>query len=223
MNNSVHLILQPQANVGKNYIGSLLSQYLDRKGSVSFVVMDKHNPVLWDKVLDEIFNPDKTPFVVVIRSHCFETFQAYLNEAEIIKTILSSEIKLTNHYVFTSGRNGDYLDKTLDFICESVETRSGVNVIWENDNMGTTFSYGTNGKYPRLSNFPVFKKIKNHISSCIYLRPESYYFQKDLSSHIRSGKTFDHEVRLSTNDLVYRQRLYHIQKKIFREIQNAGI
>ncbi len=57
----------------------------------------------------------------------------------------------------------------------------------------------------------------------IHLPAQSYYFQKDLSSHIFSGQTFNQAITRSENNLIFRQRLYQIKKRTFEDIKNAGI
>jgi len=223
LNNSIHIFLQPQSNIGKGYISLLLKQYLSEKNDIGYFLIKKKNIALWDDLFNEIVKQKKTVFIISVSSICFVEFSKYLRETKIFNSIKALEIDVFNHYIFTPGRNGEGVQEIFNFIASTIKKRSGKNIIWENNNLGTTLKNYTKGQCSMLKDFPGFKEIKNDIFTTIYLPAETLCFQKDLSFHIRSGKTFNQAIYHSPNNLIFRQRLYQIKKRTFKAMENGSI
>lgn len=223
MDNSIHIILQPQSGIGKKYIAFILKQYLISKNKVKYYSIQEKNIPLWDQILDEFFTRKNQIFIIVISSACFEYFQSYLNETKILVTGSQIKDQIFNHYIFTPGRNGEGVKNTLDFILCDIKKRSGKNIIWENYNLGITLKEFTKGQYSRVTELPEYKQIESDVFEVVHLPAQSFYFQKELSSHVQSGQTFDQAIYNSENNLTSRQRLYQIKKRTFGAIENAGI
>lgn len=223
MNSQIHLILQPHSGVGKSYIAFLLKQYFELTNSIkSYSIQDK-NILFWDTIFEDIFIKGPQIIIINISSAVYEIFQKYLNETNILNLLSESNCSIYNHYIFTPGRTGIKLNKTLQFIQSEVIKRAGHSVVWENYNLGTTLKEYTKGQFSRLYEYLEFIKIKLTIHKTILLPEESFYHKKDLYSHILSGTAFDHAIYNSKNNLIYRQRLYQIKKRALEVIENAGI
>ena len=223
LNNSVHFIAQPQSSIGKRYIAHLLKQYLAGRGDINYYSFQKKDIILWDKVFSSFFEQNRFSFIITVSSSCFTEFTKYLTENKFFESVKSSGRMLFNHYIFTPGRNGEDFKKTFNYILNALKNRSGNNVVWENDNLGTTIQNHTKGQYSKLKDFPEFQKIERRKYSTIHLPAETFCFQKDLSTHIRSGETFDQAIYDSGKNLIFRQRLYQLKNRYFGAIKNAGI
>lgn len=224
MNNFIHLISQPQPGIGKSYIAYIFKQYLKSKVPLKTYSIEKLNISLWDKIFDLFFNQERQNFIIDVDSAFYEPFKQYLAETNILNSISSdSKNEIIHHNIFTPGRNGERTRDTLDYISGQVKKRVGQTIVWENQNCGITLKQQTKGQFSRLSELPEFKHIKDDINSIIHLPAEAVCFQKDLSSHILSGQTFDQAIYKSGNNLIYRQRLYKIKKRTFEAIENGNV
>lgn len=221
LNDSIHLVAQPQTSIGKKFIASLLEQYLTEIGDVKLFFIQTKDISLWDNIFSPFFENTRSNFIIAVKSSCIIEFMKYLTEIKFFKTALSSDTFLFNHFIFSPGRHGEQLKETLNFLSDTLDRIPGNNVVWENDNLGTTIYDCTNGQYSRLQDFPEYTQLSKNIYSTVYLPAESYYFQKDLSKHIINGQTFDQAIYSPENNLIYRQRLYQIKKRIFEAIKNG--
>lgn len=223
LTNYLHLITQPQSGIGKSYIAFLLRQYLESEKNLKTYSIKEFNIILWDKIFEFFFTHDQQNLLIDIDSVYYESFEQYLTEADILKTISDLKNKIIYHNIFTPGRNGEGTRRTLEYISGQIEKRVGETIIWENHNCGITLKQQTKGKFSRLSELTEFKSIESKIKSIILLPAESFCFQRDLSSHIFTGQTFDQAIFRSENNIIYRQRLYQIKKRTFEAIKNGNI
>jgi len=223
LNNTIHLILQPQSGIGKKYIASLLKQYLSQKFNIKSFFIKNKNIELWDEIFSDLFEQNKSTFLIAVSSSCFTSFKNYLKDIKFFKSIKVSNNSLFRHYIFTPGRNGENFKKTLNFIINNLKKSDIKNYVWENNNIGTTTENYTKGKYLRFQNLPELKQLKRPAFKTIYLPEESFCFQKDLASHICSRQTFHQAIYKSQNNLIFRQRIYQFKKRLFKELLNANI
>ncbi len=223
LNNQLHLILQPQSGIGKSYIANILGQYFELKFRIKSYSIYKKSISFWDNLFESFFTKDQQVFIINISSTLYKEFKEYMDEAKVLKSISTSTHSIFNHYVFTPGRNGEGLHETLNFISTATKKRVGQGIVWENYNLGITLKEHTKGQFSCLSELPEFKNTEVNISKSILLPAESFYYKKDLSSHILSGHTFDQAINNSENNIIYRQRLYQIKKRTFEAIEHAGI
>ncbi|MBU2629300.1 MAG: hypothetical protein KKE61_11845 [Proteobacteria bacterium] len=221
-NNKIHILLQQQADIGKKYISFLLKQYLAEKSDINYFYIQEKNTSFWDEIFNRFFTTKKAIFIISVNSSCFFYFKKYLEETNLLESIDESENNIFNHCVFSPGRKGEGAKETLDQIFCSIK-KPGHTVVWENDNPGIKINGFTRGKDFRLKEFSEFKRIEKEVYAIISLPAESINFQKDLSVHINTGKTFDQAIYTAENNVIFRQRLYRIKKRSFEAIKNAGI
>lgn len=222
MNKSIHIFLQPHPSVGKKYCSSLLEQYLSKAKKPKTAHIGPKDIKEWDGFIEKIVKSDELCFIIMVASSCYLDFSRYCDEVDLFSLIEKSGCRIINHYVFTPGRNGEQPKDIFSNIISNIKERVGYNVVWHNDNLGISLREYSEGKYSKFSDIPGYDQIENKIHSIIHFPKQSYCFEKDFSKHIRSGLNFDQAISDSKRNIVYRQRLYRVQKRIFKEIENAG-
>ncbi len=221
LNNKIHLISQPQSGIGKSYISFLLRQYLETKFDVKQFSIKEKNTASWDQIFESFFSPGSKTFIINVNSFLYETFKNYISEAKVLELIADPKDTIIYHNIFSSGRNGENTKETINYVARKIQSRVGQTIVWENQNSGISLKQHSRGRYIRFSDLPEFGPLKENIEKIIFLKPESYYFQKDLSIHILSDKTFDQAIHNSEYNLIYRQRLYQIKKQTFEAIEHG--
>ncbi len=116
LNNTLHLIAQPQSGIGKSYIVFLLRQYLEAKAKINFYSIQETNIQLWDKIFDKFFIRAQQNFLIDVDSAAYEPFKKYIAETNLLNSISDFENKVIYHNIFTPGQNGEKFIETLNYI-----------------------------------------------------------------------------------------------------------
>ena len=219
---NLHLFLQPQAT-SESYIPFLLKEYfLSLKYNFKLYQINEKKISFWDEIFQEILTLQDHTYIITVNSKQSDDFKNYLSETQILTLLLSSQCNVYHHNIFTSGRTGEGVEETLNYLCSNSKNE-GKNIIWENDNLGKTLKEHTKGKFSRLKELPEFWEIKDDIYGIIYLPAENYYFQKDFSFFLCSGESFDEAIRKADKNIIMRSRLFRIKNRIFKTISAAGV
>ncbi|SDP36176.1 nucleotide-binding protein [Desulforhopalus singaporensis] len=234
---TIHLILQGKGGVGKSFVSSLLAQYLiDRDVKVAcfdtdpvnatfsafkslkvhkvdILEDDSINSRLFDSLIEKLLQlPDGSSAVIDNGAASFIPLASYISENMVPDLIRESGHDLIIHTVITGGQSAGDTLKGLQSLLGGFDSPL---IVWVNPFFGSTDYF---------TDHDLRQKVIQGDGKCIVL--PSYKkdtFGYDIETMLSRKLTFDEAVQTSEINLMARQRLKIVQRKIYQLLDEAQI
>lgn len=239
LENSIHFVMQSKGGIGKSVVSMLMSQYLlDNLGDVDLIDIDPNNKTLssykglgvhqinimkedeelvdqskFDGFLQNFLEKDSAIFLVDTGSGEFLPLNSYLTLMDIPNLIQEDFQKnIYIHVPISYGQAEDDSKRCLIKLADSYPTVP--IIVWENEYFGKPTT--------EFAQTKAFQSIENIIGVVKIAKLNSDTFEKDFSTMIKCGMTFE-EVRNDTKkfELLAKNRLNKIQKDIFAKLDSV--
>ncbi|NDV28122.1 P-loop NTPase [Desulfovibrio sp. JC010] len=237
---TINMIMQGKGGVGKSFIASLLTQYLQESGKeISCVDTDPVNatfagynsfdvttldimkdndidPRRFDKLVELMLAlPDEADMVIDNGAATFVPLASYLDGNQVFQMLAESEIQINLHTVITGGQA---LPDTLSGLGSLFKTFNVPIYVWINHYFGPI-----SAKDKGFEEFKVYKDNSHRIAALIRIpQKKKETFGKDLENLLTAKMSFE-EAQDSTLPIMTRQRLKMIWKEIQQELSNSGL
>lgn len=233
-----NIILQGKGGVGKSYISSLLTQYLQsRSEAVISIDTDPNNSTLYsikalkakflklineddkldeqsfDKLMELAFNHVDHNFVVDNGATSFLPLISYININDVF-SMLSEHFEVIIHVPITGGQSQSDTLNGLQTLIDSYSNKVKF-IVWVNEFQGKIRDEENNP----FENMPIYTKNKSHILAFMYLdKQHEQLTGRDLEQMTKAKLTFDEVANNPDFGLMTKQRLKLYQKDIFGKL-----
>lgn len=238
---NVHFVLQGKGGVGKSVVSALLAQYLSGKGvDVLCIDTDPTNATLegfaslnakrielmdggtlvernFDSMMEMIFAAEGDT-VIDNGASSFIPLSHYLLENEAFEMIKEHGHRVCVHTVVTGGASLD--DTLLGFraLAQQVSPYADLYV-WINDALARVERDGK-----RFEDMRVYAENKDAITGVIRLDAHTQStFGEDMKNMLERKFTFDDVKQAASFNVMSKQRLATIRRRIFESIEAAGL
>lgn len=233
---NVHFTLQGKGGVGKSFVSSLLTQYLQAQGQpVTAVDTDPVNATLagyrafdtrrlelmengsliernFDNLIEQVIEED-THFVIDNGAASFIPLSYYIAENDAINVIAEHGKQVVIHTVITGGQA---IRDTLAGFASLVEQMPGDTqiVVWLNEFFGDIEAEGKT-----FEEMKVYQNHKDRIRGLVRIaRQTGSTFGKDVQLMLDSKLTFDEVAQSPDFGLMAKSRLSNVKKGIFEQL-----
>ena len=243
MSRFINFILQGKGGSSKTFVAYLLSQYLSEKlgekienidldpvnhsfsrfenlNVEKIEVNNSHNTVdisKFDELIEKIAQ-SKRSFVIDTGASIFAPLVPYLYENEVVELLTNLGCTVVMHCPI-AGK--DYFADCLNglqYICENHKEKSHI-IVWKNEYKGK-LEY--NGKF--FEDLTVYKNYKQKIYGFIDISiQQDSLFAKDINAVINNSHTLDHALGSKDYNLMQKQRIKIIQRRIIESIDNINL
>lgn len=233
---TVHLILQGKGGVGKSYLASLLTQFLNsRQRPVTCIDTDPVNATFagykafnvqrvelmeggslnerkFDDVMEQVVS-GSGDFVIDNGAASFIPLSFYILENDAINVLTANGKRVVIHTVVTGGQA---IRDTLEGF-KSLATQLPENVelvVWLNEFFGDIAAEGK-----QFEDMAVYQKNRDRVSGLVRIhRQTGATFGKDVQLMLDSKMTFQEAAESEKFGLMAKQRLATVQRSIFDQL-----